>query len=167
MATLHHRSEATSFQAHVGTTYKRALLSFRRFVTVTPFPPWPSWTPRERLLGFHEGAGQTGRRQLRKPRDIDAELRALQDKAKTLKARKVVQLGELVTATGADALDAETLAGVLLAALDGAKQPNAREGWRQRGAAFFQRRARSPKNAGESAGDNAGSTADSGGHGAS
>lgn len=65
---------------------------------------------------------------MRKPRDIDAELRALQDKAKTLKARKVVQLGELVTATGADALDAETLAGVLLEALDGAKQPDAQEG---------------------------------------
>jgi hypothetical protein len=103
---------------------------------------------------------------LRKPRDIDAELRTLQDKAKTLKARKVTQLGELVTATGADALDAETLAGVLLAAID-QQQTEAREAWRQRGAAFFQRRARSPKNAGESAGDNAGDASNSGGHGAS
>lgn len=102
---------------------------------------------------------------MRKPRDIDAELRALQDKAKTLKARKVVQLGELVTATGADALDAETLAGVLLAALDGAKQPDAKEGWRQRGAAFFQRRARTRKGPGQPASDDTGAAADGGGHG--
>lgn len=102
---------------------------------------------------------------MRKPRDIDAELRALQEKAKTLKARKVVQLGELVTATGADNLDAETLAGVLLEALDGAKQPDAQEGWRQRGAAFFQSRARSRKGAGQPSDDNPGATASGGGHG--
>ena len=42
---------------------------------------------------------------MRKVRDYDAELRALNDKAKALKARKVQQLGELVTSTGADALD--------------------------------------------------------------
>jgi hypothetical protein len=102
---------------------------------------------------------------MRKPRDIDAELRALQDKAKGLKARKVIQLGELVTATGADTLDAETLAGVLLEALDGAKQPDAREGWRQRGAAFFQRRARSRKSPSQTAGDDAGRAADDSGHG--
>ncbi len=102
---------------------------------------------------------------MRKPRDIDAELRALQDKAKSLKARKVVQLGELVTATGADALDAETLAGVLLEALDGAKQPDAQEGWRQRGAAFFQGRTRSRKGAGQPSDDNSGATANGGGHG--
>ena len=103
---------------------------------------------------------------MRKPRDIDAELRALQDKAKTLKARKVVQLGELVTATGADTLDAETLAGVLLEALDGAKQSDAKEGWRQRGAAFFRGRARSRKGAGQPSEDNPGAAADGGGHGA-
>ena len=103
---------------------------------------------------------------MRKPRDIDAELRALQDKAKTLKARKVVQLGELVTATGADALDAETLAGILLDALDGAKQPDAKEGWRQRGAAFFQRRARPGKGTGQPSDDDAGAAANGGGHGA-
>ena len=82
---------------------------------------------------------------MRKPRDIDAELRALQDKARSLKARKIAQLGELVTATGADAIDAETLAGILLEALDGMKQSETKEAWRQRGAAFFQRRARSRK----------------------
>ena len=103
---------------------------------------------------------------MRKPRDIDAELRTLQDKAKSLKARKVLQLGELVTATGADALDAETLAGLLLEAVEQQKSET-REGWRRRGAAFFQRRARTPKSPGGSAGDDAGATADGGGHGAS
>src|SRR3546814_1546827 len=57
---------------------------------------------------------------MRKVRDYDAELRALNDKAKALKARKVQQLGELVTSTGADALDLDTLAGALLAAVEAA-----------------------------------------------
>jgi hypothetical protein len=48
---------------------------------------------------------------MRKPRDIDSELKALADKAKQLKERRVVQLGELVIATGADATDAERKAG--------------------------------------------------------
>ena len=39
---------------------------------------------------------------MRKPRDFDAELKALGDKARDLKNRKVQQLGELVIATGAD-----------------------------------------------------------------
>ena len=33
---------------------------------------------------------------MRKPRDFDAELKALGDKARDLKSRKVQQLGELV-----------------------------------------------------------------------
>jgi hypothetical protein len=76
----------------------------------------------------------------RKPRDIDAELKALQDKAKALKAKRLVQFGELVVATGADAFDAETLAGVLMEAIERSKQSDAKEGWRRRGAAFFLRR---------------------------
>lgn len=48
---------------------------------------------------------------MRKPRDFDAELKALEDKAKDLKTRKVQQLGELVIATGADALTPDELAG--------------------------------------------------------
>ncbi len=52
---------------------------------------------------------------MRKTRDYDAELRALSDKAKSIKAKKIEQLGLLVTATGADALDLDTLAGALLA----------------------------------------------------
>ena len=76
----------------------------------------------------------------RKPRDIDAELKSLQAKAKALKAKRIVQLGELVVATGADSLDAEVLAGVLLFAVEQAKAPPTREAWRGDGAAFFQRR---------------------------
>jgi DNA-binding protein H-NS len=41
---------------------------------------------------------------MRKPRDFDAALKALEDKARGLKTRKVQQLGELVIATGADTL---------------------------------------------------------------
>jgi len=74
---------------------------------------------------------------MRKPRDFDAELKALGDKARQLKDRKVHQLGELVIATGADALPIEQLAGLLLLGVEG-KDATAREGWRKRGAAFFQ-----------------------------
>lgn len=86
---------------------------------------------------------------MRKPRDIDAELRALQDKAKGLKAKRVLQLGELVTVTGADSLDLETLAGALLAAVNGAKSSDQKEAWRSEGAAFFQRRGRKGRTSGE------------------
>jgi hypothetical protein len=78
---------------------------------------------------------------MRKPRDIDSELKALEAKAKTLKERRVRQLGELVIATGADALDAELLTGALLGAV-ATKDANAKEGWREAGASFFQRGAR-------------------------
>src|SRR3546814_5413623 len=78
---------------------------------------------------------------MRKVRDYDAELRALNDKAKALKARKVQQLGELVTSTGDDALDLDTLAGALLAAVEAA-DANEKEAWSTRGAAFFQGRGR-------------------------
>ena len=78
---------------------------------------------------------------MRKTRDYDAELRALSDKAKSIKAKKVEQLGLLVTGTGADALDPDTLAGVLLAAVESADAEE-KEAWRSRGAAFFQGRGR-------------------------
>jgi hypothetical protein len=74
---------------------------------------------------------------MRKPRDFDAELKALNDKTRQLKDRKLHQLGELVIATGADALAVEQLAGLLLAGVEN-KEPAAKEGWRKRGAAFFQ-----------------------------
>ena len=78
---------------------------------------------------------------MRKPRDFDAELKALEDKARDLRSRKVQQLGELVISTGADALSAEELAGALIV-LTETKDPGKREAWAQRGAAFFQGRSR-------------------------
>lgn len=78
---------------------------------------------------------------MRKPRDYDSELKALGDKAKQLRARKVQQLGELVIATGADALAVEQLAGAMLAAVD-TKDAVTKEAWRKRGATFFQGAAR-------------------------
>ncbi len=80
---------------------------------------------------------------MRKPRDFDSELRVLADKAKALKEKRVRQLGELVAATGADALDADLLVGALLGAV-AAKDASIKEGWRKEGAVFFQRGARQP-----------------------
>ncbi|GEC17484.1 conjugal transfer protein TraD [Nitrobacter winogradskyi] len=78
---------------------------------------------------------------MRKPRDYDAELKALEDKARSLKSRKVQQLGELVIATGADVLTADELAGALIV-LTETKDAGKREAWAKRGATFFQSRAR-------------------------
>lgn len=78
---------------------------------------------------------------MRKPRDYDAELKALEDKARELKSRKVQQLGELVIATGADALTADELAGALVVLAE-TKEAGKREAWAKRGAAFFRGRAR-------------------------
>jgi DNA-binding protein H-NS len=78
---------------------------------------------------------------MRKPRDIDSELKALADRAKQLKELRVQQLGELVIATGADAMDAETLAGALLSIVEIADAAR-KESWRKRGNAFFQGSAR-------------------------
>lgn len=77
---------------------------------------------------------------MRKPRDYDSELKALDDKARLLKRRKVEQLGELVIACRADALDLNVIAGALLAAatVDGVTK----EEWRVRGASFFRDRRR-------------------------
>ena len=79
----------------------------------------------------------------RKPRDYDAELQALMDKAKKLKSQKTVQLGELVQITGADSLPVEALAGALLAAVEQAKkQPESVQRWAERGQALFQQEGR-------------------------
>jgi len=78
---------------------------------------------------------------MRKPRDFDAELKALGDKARNLKSRKVQQLGELVIAIGADSLNANELAGALIV-LTETKDAAKREAWARRGAAFFQGRSR-------------------------
>jgi DNA-binding protein H-NS len=76
---------------------------------------------------------------MRKLRDYDGELKALQDKARDLKSRKVLGLGELVIATGADSLSADELAGALIALAE-TKETGKREAWAKRGAAFFQNR---------------------------
>ena len=87
---------------------------------------------------------------MRKPRDYDAELQALADKAKALKTRKQTQLGELVIATGADALSIEQLAGALIDAA--AADTVRKEAWRKSGAVFFRDGgARARKGAGRNA----------------
>ncbi len=78
---------------------------------------------------------------MRKPRDYDAELKALEDKARELKTRKVQQLGELVIATGADVLTIDELAGALVALAE-TKDAGKREAWANRGAAFFRSKSR-------------------------
>ena len=81
---------------------------------------------------------------MRKPRDFDAELKALGDKARDLKGRKVQQLGELVIAIGADSLNVDELAGALIVLAE-TNDTKKMEAWAKRGAAFFQSRA--PRNA--------------------
>lgn len=107
---------------------------------------------------------------MRKPRDYDAELKALEDKARELKTRKVQQLGELVIATGADALTAEELAGALVVLAE-TTDAGKREAWAKRGAAFFQGRSRRTasapdRNAGGAQAQSDGAQSASGGAGA-
>lgn len=90
---------------------------------------------------------------MRKPRDFDAALKALNDKAAMLKSRKVQQLGELVIATGADTLSIDELAGALVA-IAATKEPQKREAWATKGQAFFQGKTRATGN--RSKGDNQG-----------
>lgn len=97
---------------------------------------------------------------MRKPRDFDAELKTLEDKARNLKTRKVQQLGELVISTGADALSADELAGALIVLAE-TKDAGKREAWAKRGAAFFQGRAR--RSAPPSDRDSSGAATQSGG----
>ncbi|QKD06767.1 conjugal transfer protein TraD [Mesorhizobium loti] len=78
---------------------------------------------------------------MRKQRDFDAELKALEDKARELKTRKVQQLGELVIATGADQLSTDELAGALVALAE-TKDAAKREAWAKRGVTFFESRSR-------------------------
>ncbi|WP_374595247.1 conjugal transfer protein TraD [Sphingosinicella sp.] len=75
---------------------------------------------------------------MRRPRDYDAEMKLLADKAKALQERKLRELGQLVTATGADGLGADVLAGVLVNAVAVTDMVQ-REEWRTAGAAFFLR----------------------------
>lgn len=91
---------------------------------------------------------------MRKPRDYDAELKALEDKARELRTRKVQQLGELVIATGADALAPEELAGALIVLAETTDTAK-REAWAKRGAAMFRGKTRRSPPANESDGGGA------------
>lgn len=95
---------------------------------------------------------------MRKPRDIDSELQALEAKAKALKERKLRQLGELVIACQADGLPIEELAGALLLAVEGKGPP--KDECQRRGERFFRR---SPRGAAKRSDHSAsGSAADAG-----
>lgn len=78
---------------------------------------------------------------MRKVRDFDAELKALNDRAKLLKQRKIQQFGELIEATGADVLEPDLLAGALLAAVE-EKEKSITTKWSARGAQFFRETSR-------------------------
>ena len=72
---------------------------------------------------------------MRKPRDFDAALKTLTERTKAVKENKRRQLGELVVATGADALDIDTLAGALLAIVKASSAQKTT--WREQGERFF------------------------------
>jgi hypothetical protein len=83
---------------------------------------------------------------IRIPRNVDAELEAMKQRARKLKDRRTTQLGELVQSTGADTLPVEVLAGALLAiAQQSRRDPEAARKWSERGAAFFRDGARRGK----------------------
>jgi hypothetical protein len=77
---------------------------------------------------------------MRKPRDFDAALRALNEKTKALKENKRRQLGDIIIETGADVLDVETLTGALLAIVQ-TQDAAQKESWRRNGAEFFRGKA--------------------------
>ena len=91
---------------------------------------------------------------MRKVRDFDAELKALDDRAKLLRQRKIQQFGELIEATRADALEPDLLAGALLAAVaETDKAVTAK--WGRQGAQFFRDTSRRPsRRAGGTGGNN-------------
>lgn len=81
------------------------------------------------FLVNHEGM-------IRKPRDYDAELKALDERTRQFGQKRIVHLGKLVVACGADRLSHEQLAGALLRL--GRANAKTAEEWRPIGAAFFQ-----------------------------
>lgn len=84
---------------------------------------------------------------MRKVRDFDAELKALNDRAKLLRGRKIQQFGELIEATGADALEPDLLAGALLGVV-AEKNKVTTTAWSEAGARFFRETSRrSPRRA--------------------
>jgi DNA-binding protein H-NS len=91
---------------------------------------------------YHQRITPKRRTMMRKPRDIDAELKALAELLHAAFLKQLRLLGELVIATGADSIDAETLAGALLVIAE-TTDPSKRDSWRKRGTAFFQGKSRS------------------------
>jgi hypothetical protein len=81
---------------------------------------------------------------MRRPKDFDAQLKALAEKAKTIKDNKLHRLGELIVATGSDALGMETLAGGLLA-ITATKDAAQRAAWKKAGEEMFRKGLRSTK----------------------
>ena len=75
---------------------------------------------------------------MRKPRDFDAALKSLTEKTKALKESKRRQLGDLIVATGADALDIETLAGALIATVQSTDTAQ-KQIWKKAGTEFFRK----------------------------
>lgn len=96
---------------------------------------------------------------MRKVRDFDAELKALNERSKLLRGRKIQQFGELIEATGADALEPDLLAGALLSVV-AEKNKATTTAWSSAGAAFFRETSRRPSRRARS-GDE-GSKADAG-----
>ena len=117
--------------------------SLGKFSGGGPRRPQLSRQPRSipqdaRLSSLHQQLMEAA---MRKPRDFDAELKALENKARDLKSRKVLQLGELVISTGADALSSDELAGALIVLAE-TKDSAKKEAWAKRGAAFFRSKSR-------------------------
>lgn len=80
---------------------------------------------------------------MRKVRDFDAELKALNERSKLLRVRKIQQFGELIEATGADALEPDLLAGALLGIV-AEKDKGTTAAWSEAGARFFRETSRRP-----------------------
>ena len=80
---------------------------------------------------------------MRKVRDFDAELKALNERSKLLRSRKIQQFGELIEATGADALEPDLLAGALLSVVV-EKDQAITAAWSNAGAEFFRETSRRP-----------------------
>lgn len=96
---------------------------------------------------------------MRKVRDFDAELKALNDRAKLLRSRKIQQFGELIEATGADALEPDLLAGALLSVV-AEKNHATKTAWSSAGAAFFRQTSRRPSRRARGGGEGGQATQD-------
>lgn len=78
---------------------------------------------------------------MKPPRDFNSEIAALKEKEKALRNKRIIELGQLVIATGAaDALPMNVLAGVLVASTEDKNDiKSRREDYETIGREFFQR----------------------------